>query len=145
MLNGPINILFQRLKLSYWIFNYLFKVLCSICKNDETIDDSNEPCFDVKPFNYEANQKVQIEKSVVLECYVKNKGAFYVMWYDDNGIVSLNGQVIKPDPNILIETDSEYKFNLRINNVNENNKGSYKCQISTLKAKNLEYNLDVLG
>jgi len=67
------------------------------------------------------------------------------MWYDDNGIVSLNGQVIKPDPNILIETDSEYKFNLRINNVVANNKGSYKCQISTLKAKNLDYNLDVLS
>jgi hypothetical protein len=121
---------------------FFFQVKCSICKND---NDLNEPCFDTKSFNYDINQKVQMEKSIVLECYVKNKGSFYVMWYDDNGIVSLNSQVIKPDPNIQIDTDSEYKFNLRINNVNANNKGSYKCQISTLKASNLDYNLDVLS
>ena len=117
--------------------------MCSICKNDDA--DLSEPCFDLKSFTYDVNQKVQIEKSIVLECYVKNKGNFYVNWYDENGIISLNGQVIKPDPNILVETDANYKFNLRISNVGVNHKGSYKCQIATLKAENLDYNLDVLS
>ena len=111
-----------------------------------TSDDANdEPCFDLKPFNYNADQKAQIDKSIELECYVKHKGRFSVIWMDESGVVSFNDQLVKPDSNIILATDSNYKFNLKISHVGLSHKGSYKCQISTLKVKNLDYNLDILS
>jgi hypothetical protein len=62
----------------------------------------------------------------------------------NNQLISLDGKVIRPDPNIRIETDLIRKFNLHISHVSTQNAGKYKCQISTLTAQDLEYDLDVL-
>ena len=63
----------------------------------------------------------------------------------ENQLISLDDKVIKPDSNIKLDTDLEKKFNLKINNLDMSHKGAYKCQITTLNAKNMDYNLDVLG
>lgn len=62
----------------------------------------------------------------------------------NNQLISLDGKVIRPDPNIKLDTDLIRKFNLRVAHVSPKSAGSYKCQISTLTAQDLEYDLDVL-
>ena len=80
-----------------------------------------------------------------MECYVRNKGIYSVVWLHENQLISLDDRIIKPDANIQIDSNMEMKFNLKINNLDVLHKGSYKCQITTFVAKNLEYILDVLG
>jgi len=118
----------------------------SSSSSDETSYDviSKEPCFDISQFQYNQNKKAELEKPVELECIVKNKGAYSVAWMYENQLISLDDKLIRPDANLKIDSDSNQKFNLKLTHVDSNNKGSYRCQISTLVAKNLEYNLDIL-
>ena len=104
-----------------------------------------EPCFDIKPSDYQSEKRVQQEKRVDLECYVKNKGDYNVAWLHEGQLISLNGQILKPTVNIKIDTDLKRKFNLIITNVDQSQKGAYTCQIITSGSNNLDYNLDVLG
>lgn len=134
----------------------LLKANCTICVNENqaakesssetTSYDviSKEPCFDISQFEYNQNKKAELEKPVELECMVKNKGAYSIAWMYENQLISLDDKLIRPDSNLKIESDSIQKFNLKLTHVDSNNKGSYRCQISTLVAKNLEYNLDIL-
>lgn len=134
----------------------LLKANCTICVNENqaakesssetTSYDviSKEPCFDISQFEYNQNKKAELEKPVELECIVKNKGAYSIAWMYENQLISLDDKLIRPDSNLKIESDSIQKFNLKLTHVDSNNKGSYRCQISTLVAKNLEYNLDIL-
>lgn len=115
-----------------------------ICSKDDTESYQNEPCFDLGDFKFNMNKRVEERKDVELECYVRNKAAYSVIWMFENQLISLDGTVIRPDPNIKLDTDLITKFNLRLAHVSEKNKGSYKCQISTMTAQNLEYDLDVL-
>lgn len=103
-----------------------------------------EPCFDIKPSDYQSEKRVQQEKRVDLECYVKNKGDYNVAWLHEGQLISLNGQILKPTVNIKIDTDLKRKFNLIITNVDQSQKGAYTCQIITSGSNNLDYNLDVL-
>ncbi len=126
-------------------YNYYFcsfKALSEICS--EKIDKS-EPCFDLKSFEYELNKNVQQGSSVTFECYIKNKGSYSVVWMHEGQLISFDDKVIKPDANLNIDSDSTHKFNLILKNVNKNYKGSFKCQISTIVAQNLDYSLDVLS
>jgi hypothetical protein len=108
--------------------------------------DGNEPCFDLKPYSYSLDKHGELNKQVLLECYVRNKGAYAIVWMHDNQLISLNEQVIKPDNNIKIDADSSKgKYNLLISNVDSTYKGSYTCQISMKEAMNLDYVLDVLS
>ena len=135
---------------------FFIQVNANICSNQESEELSfqsstsgasmqAEPCFDFGAEKFNLNKKVQVDKDVELECFVRNKGVFSVIWMFENQLISLNNQLIRPDSNIKIDSDNNQKFNLRISRVNENYKGSYKCQISTLISQNLEYKLDVLG
>lgn len=133
-----------KLVLIVGFLSLLSNVKCSICKSD-SFDTSEPPCFDTNTFGYSIEQKIEIEKSIELECYVKNKGSLHVMWYDKSGsIVSLDGQIVKPDPNLSINSDLATKFNLKITHITENYKGQYRCEISDVVPKKLIYNLDVL-
>lgn len=106
---------------------------------------SKEPCFDLTQFQYNQNKKAEIEKPIELECVVRNKGSYSVAWLYENQLISLDDKVIRPDANIQLDSDQTSKFTLKLSHVDLNNKGSYKCQISTLVARNLEYNLDILS
>lgn len=120
---------------------------CEICPRHEDgveFDTFSKPCFNMGEHKFNLTKKVEERHEVEFECYVKNKAAYSVLWMFNNQLISLDGKVIRPDPNIKLDTDLITKFNLRLKNVNEHNKGNYKCQISTLIAQNLEYELDVL-
>jgi hypothetical protein len=115
----------------------------NICTNGE--QESLDPCFDFGDFKFNQNKKIESDKDVELECYVRNKATYSVIWMFENQLISLNDMLIKPDSNMKIISDNSKKFNLRISHVNEKNRGLYKCQISTLNALNLDYNLDILS
>lgn len=85
------------------------------------------------------------QKNTEFFCLKIIQGSLSVAWLHDNQLISLNDQVIIPDSNILLDTDSSNKFNLKLENVDINDKGSYRCQIISKATKNLEYNLDILG
>ena len=134
---------------------FFIQVNANICSNQESeellfqaasgVSTQAEPCFEFGAEKFNLNKKVQVDKDVELECFVRNRGVFSVIWMFENQLISLNNQLIRPDSNIKIDSDNNKKFNLRIARVNENYKGTYKCQISTLITQNLEYKLDVLG
>lgn len=112
----------------------------SSSSSDEIV--SKEPCFDLPQYN--KNKRAEVNKPVELECVVKNKGTYSVIWMYENQLISLDDKIIRPDSNIQMDTDLSQRFNLKLGHVDTANKGAYKCQISTLVAKNLDYNLDIL-
>lgn len=133
--------------IAVWSIIALFNLVdCEICKKagSSDYDSSMKPCFDLGTYKFNQDKRVQERNEVELECYVKNKAANSVIWLFNDQFISLNGQVVRPDPNIKLDTDLISKFNLRLSNVSPQHSGQYKCQISTLIAQNLEYNLDVL-
>lgn len=95
-------------------------------------------------YKFNQSKRVAERNEVELECYVKNKAAYSVIWLFNGNFISLDGKVIRPDPSIKLDTDLISKFNLRLSNVSPQHTGQYTCQISTLVAQNLEYDLDVL-
>lgn len=121
---------------------------CTIANSDicqqNSHSESTEPCFDLEKFNYDLNKRAQMEKSVEFECYVQNKDSVSIAWLHENQLISLNDQVLVPDSNLELITDSRNKFNLKIKSVDTSHKGLYRCQIISKLTKNLEYNLDVL-
>lgn len=128
---------------------FIIIAYCNICTSQKDSSESydivtKEPCFDLSQIQYNLNKKAEIEKPVELECFVKNKGSYSVAWMYENQLISLDDKVIRPDSNIQIDSDLTQKFNLKLSHVDTANKGSYRCQISTLVARNLEYQLDVL-
>ncbi len=72
-------------------------------------------------------------------------GTNSVVWLHDSQLLTLDARILKPDANIQLDTDSDRIFNLKIANIDVSQKGSYKCQVTTLVTKNLDYQLDVLG
>ena len=94
-------------------------------------------------YNQNINSKVN-NNNLILECYVRNKGENNVAWLFEDQILSVDGLLIKSNANIEIDTNKEDKFNLKFNNLSISQRGLYKCQITTLNAINLVYNLDVL-
>ncbi len=114
-----------------------------ICSDHE----HQTPCFDLKRFDYTTNKNVVENSSITLECYVQNKGPKdTVSWMHKDGLLTLDNIVVNKYIDIEIDTNSESKFNLKINKVDStHNAGLYKCQIVTHETKNLEYNLEVLG
>lgn len=121
-------------------------VACSVANSDICHQNSlsNEPCFDLEKFNYDLNKRAQVENSVEFECYVQNKDSISIAWLHENQLISLNEQVLVPDSNLELITDSQSKFNLKIKSIDTSHKGLYRCQIISKMTKNLEYNLDVL-
>ncbi|RNA23788.1 lachesin isoform X1 [Brachionus plicatilis] len=121
---------------------------CAVANSDicqqNSHAQSTEPCFDLQQFNYDLNKRAQVEKSVEFECHVQNKDSISIAWLHENQLISLNDQVLVPDSNLQLVTDSKTKFNLRIKSIDTSHKGLYRCQIISKETKNLEYNLDVL-
>lgn len=116
--------------------------ICEICSRES--EDFSKPCFDLGEYTFNLTKKVEERQNVELECYVKNKAAYSVLWMFNNELISLDGKIIKPNPNLKLDTNLVTKFNLRLLHVNPLDKGSYKCQISTLVAQDLVYDLDIL-
>lgn len=112
---------------------------------NESAEDPTEPCFDLQQFQYTLNQNAEVNKSMELECYVRNKGSYSVIWLYENQLISVDDRIIKPDSRIKLDSDLNARFNLIISGIDSSNKGVYTCQIGTKQAKNLEYNLDVLS
>jgi hypothetical protein len=120
---------------------------CEICDSEahqNLYESANRPCFEMGQYEFNLTKKVEELHDVELECYVRNKAAYSVIWMYNNDLISLDGKVIKPDPNIKLDTDLIRKFNLRLERVSPEHQGSYKCQIATLTAQDLKYDLDVL-
>ena len=87
---------------------------------------------------------MQQDKKVELECYVKNKGDYSIAWLYEKQIISLNNLILKPTPNLKLNTNSKNKFNLEISNIDASQNGTYTCQIISSGTNNLDYKLDVL-
>lgn len=120
------------------------KVSVGVC-NDQKEDQFNESCFDLSRYNYTQSKKAQVGQNVELECYIRNKGRNSVIWSFESDTLSTNDRIVKLDSNYQLNTDSETKFNLIINNVDISQTGSYKCQVTARSSLNLYYDLTVVG
>lgn len=118
--------------------------ICDSEAHQNLYESASQPCFEMGRYEFNLTKKVEELHDVELECYVRNKAAYSVIWMYNNDLISLDGKVIRPDPNIKLDTDLIKKFNLRLERVKPGHQGAYKCQIATLNAQNLKYDLDIL-
>lgn len=123
----------------------IFALIINIIESNICKDLSDEPCFDIRSQLNGTSFKIQQSKSIIFECYIKNKASdVSIAWLHNNQLLSLDSKILKPDSNLFIDSDSQTKFNLHIKYLEIYHRGTYTCQIVTSGSKNLEYTLDVL-
>lgn len=86
------------------------------------------------------NVTVPAGRNVKLGCSVKNLGTYKVAWmhFEQSAILTVHNHVITRNPRISVTHDKHDKHRtwyLHINNVHEEDKGRYMCQINTVTAK----------
>ncbi|XP_011500615.1 PREDICTED: lachesin-like [Ceratosolen solmsi marchali] len=83
------------------------------------------------------NITVPAGRSVKLACTVKDLGTFKVAWmlFDQSAILTVHNHVITRNPRISVSHDKHRTWYLHINDVQEEDKGRYMCQINTATAK----------
>ncbi|GAB0086208.1 Ig-like domain-containing protein [Sergentomyia squamirostris] len=86
------------------------------------------------------NITVPAGRNVKLACSVKNLGSYKVAWmhFEQSAILTVHNHVITRNPRISVTHDKHDKHRtwfLHINNVQEEDKGRYMCQINTVTAK----------
>ncbi|XP_055681895.1 zwei Ig domain protein zig-8-like [Lutzomyia longipalpis] len=96
------------------------------------------------------NITVPAGRNVKLACSVKNLGSYKVAWmhFEQSAILTVHNHVITRNPRISVTHDKHDKHKtwfLHINNVQEEDKGRYMCQINTVTAKTQFGYLHVVG
>lgn len=83
------------------------------------------------------NITVPAGRNVKLACSVKDLGSFKVAWmlFDKSAILTVQNHVITRNPRISVSHDKHRTWFLHINDVHEEDKGKYMCQINTAAAK----------
>lgn len=83
------------------------------------------------------NITVPAGRNVKLACIVKDLGSFKVAWmlFDKSAILTVQNHVITRNPRISVSHDKHRTWFLHINDVHEEDKGKYMCQINTAAAK----------
>ncbi|XP_046403486.1 lachesin-like isoform X2 [Ischnura elegans] len=83
------------------------------------------------------NITVPAGRNVKLACSVKNLGTYKVAWmhFEQSAILTVHNHVITRNPRISVSHDKHRTWFLHINNVQEEDKGRYMCQINTVTAK----------
>ncbi|XP_031778750.1 lachesin isoform X2 [Nasonia vitripennis] len=83
------------------------------------------------------NITVPAGRSVKLACTVKDLGTYKVAWmlFDQSAILTVHNHVITRNPRISVSHDKHRTWYLHINDVQEEDKGRYMCQINTATAK----------
>ncbi|XP_033249580.1 lachesin isoform X2 [Drosophila miranda] len=89
---------------------------------------------------YIENVTVPAGRNVKLGCSVKNLGSYKVAWmhFEQSAILTVHNHVITRNPRISVTHDKHDRHRtwyLHINNVHEEDKGRYMCQINTVTAK----------
>ncbi|XP_014204982.1 lachesin-like [Copidosoma floridanum] len=76
-------------------------------------------------------------RSIKLACTVKDLGTYKVAWmlFDQSAILTVQSHVITRNPRISVSHDKHTTWYLHINDVQEEDKGRYMCQINTATAK----------
>ncbi|CAH1713377.1 neurotrimin-like isoform X2 [Aphis gossypii] len=83
------------------------------------------------------NVTVPAGRSVKLGCSVRNLGSYKVAWmhFEQSAILTVNSHVITRNPRITVSHDKHRTWFLHINNVQQEDRGRYMCQINTITAK----------
>ncbi|KAM7352943.1 dpr-interacting protein epsilon [Cochliomyia hominivorax] len=86
------------------------------------------------------NVTVPAGRNIKLACSVKNLGSYKVAWmhFEQSAILTVHNHVITRNPRISVTHDKHDKHRtwfLHINNVQEEDRGRYMCQINTVTAK----------
>ncbi|XP_055389359.1 lachesin [Condylostylus longicornis] len=86
------------------------------------------------------NVTVPAGRNVKLGCSVKNLGSYKVAWmhFEQSAILTVHNHVITRNPRISVTHDKHDRHRtwyLHINNVQQEDKGRYMCQINTVSAK----------
>ncbi|XP_065356503.1 lachesin [Calliphora vicina] len=89
---------------------------------------------------YIENVTVPAGRNIKLACSVKNLGSYKVAWmhFEQSAILTVHNHVITRNPRISVTHDKHDRHRtwyLHINNVQEEDKGRYMCQINTVTAK----------
>ncbi|XP_046833519.1 lachesin-like isoform X3 [Vespa crabro] len=129
---------------TYFIFNQLRiiqpqfrpKSLMNVLEPSEnflSITTARDPEF----ISEIGNITVPAGRNVKLACSVKDLGTFKVAWmlFDKSAILTVQNHVITRNPRISVSHDEHTTWYLHINNVHEDDKGKYMCQINTAAAK----------
>ncbi|KAF7989828.1 hypothetical protein HCN44_008502 [Aphidius gifuensis] len=92
------------------------------------------------------NTTVPAGRNIKLACSVKDLGTYKVAWmlFDKSAILTVHNHVITRNPRISVTHDKHRTWYLHINNVHEDDKGKYMCQINTATAKTQYGYLDVV-
>ncbi|KAF0767938.1 neurotrimin-like [Aphis craccivora] len=93
------------------------------------------------------NVTVPAGRSVKLGCSVRNLGSYKVAWmhFEQSAILTVNSHVITRNPRITVSHDKHRTWFLHINNVQQEDRGRYMCQINTITAKTQIGYLNVVG
>ncbi|XP_050519545.1 neurotrimin-like [Diabrotica virgifera virgifera] len=83
------------------------------------------------------NITVAAGRNIRFACAVKNLQMYKVAWmhFEQSAILAVNTHVITRNPRISVTHDKHRTWFLHINNVQEEDKGRYMCQINTVIAK----------
>ncbi|XP_050497331.1 lachesin-like [Diabrotica virgifera virgifera] len=83
------------------------------------------------------NITVAAGRNIRFACAVKNLGTYKVAWmhFEQSAILTVHNHVITRNPRISVTHDKHRTWFLHINNVQEEDKGRYMCQINTVTAK----------
>ncbi|XP_069683149.1 neurotrimin-like [Periplaneta americana] len=113
----------------YQYSEQLFKVVCRLL----LLTPVEDPEFTEQIENI----TVPAGRNVKLACSVKNLGTYKVAWmhFEQSAILTVHNHVITRNPRISVTHDKHRTWFLHINNVQEEDKGRYMCQINTVTAK----------
>ncbi|GFR28084.1 lachesin-like protein [Trichonephila clavata] len=83
---------------------------------------------------YIGNVTEVLGRDATLECIVDNLGGFRVAWMrvDTKAILTIHDHVISRNYRIGLSHREHRVYTLHINNVKEEDRGSYMCQVNTL-------------
>ncbi|XP_060862108.1 neurotrimin-like isoform X2 [Metopolophium dirhodum] len=108
-------------------------LLCELALSASPPVISGDPEF-TEPIT---NVTVPAGRSVKLGCSVRNLGSYKVAWmhFEQSAILTVNSHVITRNPRITVSHDKHRTWFLHINNVQQEDRGRYMCQINTITAK----------
>jgi len=129
----------QRREITTWRCNRWVQLICvvtllgHVTLTAATTETKEDPEFTEQI----ENVTVPAGRNIKLACSVKNLGTYKVAWmhFEQSAILTVHNHVITRNPRISVTHDKHRTWFLHINNVQEEDKGRYMCQINTVIAK----------
>lgn len=105
-----------------------------------------EPCFDVSGGDSLGDRKPIEGSELVLECAVRHRSSYTVLWSHNGRVVAINDKVISPAESkmrVAVSARADV-FNLVLDDVDVSKNGTFECSVVSRTYPTLAYRVEVL-